>query len=365
MENSWSIKRRKTRRIDVGNVSVGGDAPVRVQSMCNTDTRNVKATIDQIHELEDAGCEIIRVAVPDKQAASVLHEIKRGIDLPLVADIHFDHELALEAIKQGVDKIRINPGNIAMRSGRKGVEEVVRAAKDAGIAIRIGVNSGSIEKHLIDKYGYPTPEAAVESALDHIRFCESLDFENLIISVKFSRVPEMISAYKLLSSKIDYPLHLGVTEAGTSWIGTIKSAIGIGTLLSMGIGDTFRVSLTTPDKTEEIRTAYEILKSLEIRSHGPMFTSCPTCGRTEVDMLKLTKGVQDVLKDVKEPIRVAVMGCIVNGPGEAKEADIAVVGGKGRGAIYKKGKLVKTTTEEGLIDAFKEELDALGKESQA
>ncbi|HLH74439.1 MAG TPA: flavodoxin-dependent (E)-4-hydroxy-3-methylbut-2-enyl-diphosphate synthase [Chloroflexota bacterium] len=349
--------RRPTRTVYVGKVAVGGDAPIRVQSMCDTDTRDVDATVAQIHQLEEAGCELIRVAVPDRAAAKVLHRIKSRISIPLIADIHFDYELALAAIEQGVDKVRINPGNVFVKAGQKGIEAVVVAAKQAGIPLRIGVNCGSIEPRLLDKYGYPTPEAAVESALDHIRFCEALDFQNMIVSVKFSEVPNMIRAYELLSAQIDYPLHLGVTEAGTPWSGTIKSAMGIGSLLAHGIGDTIRVSLTTPNKTDEVKVAYEILKSLEIRAHGPMLTACPGCGRTEVDLLKLTADVEAALASVKTPLRVAVMGCVVNGPGEAAEADLAVVGGRGRGAIYRKGKLLRTANEDQLIPALLTEIE--------
>src|SRR5579884_2259164 len=349
--------RRPTRKVFVGKVAVGGDAPIRVQSMCDTDTRDVDATVAQIHRLEEAGCELIRVAVPDKKAAAVLHRIKSRIGIPLIADIHFDYELALAAIEQGVDKVRSNPGNIFVKAGQKGIEAVVLAAKQAKIPLRIGVNCGSIEPRLLEKYGYPTPEAAVESALDHIRFCEELGFHDMIVSVKFSEVPNMIRAYELLSTQIDYPLHLGVTEAGTPWSGTIKSAIGIGSLLAHGIGDTLRVSLTTPDKTDEVKVAYEILKSLEIRAHGPMLTACPGCGRTEVDLLKLTADVEAALASVKTPLRVAVMGCVVNGPGEAAEADLAVVGGRGRGAIYRKGKLLRTANEDQLIPALLAEIE--------
>ncbi|HLG50445.1 MAG TPA: flavodoxin-dependent (E)-4-hydroxy-3-methylbut-2-enyl-diphosphate synthase [Chloroflexota bacterium] len=350
-------KRRPTRKVFVGKVAVGGDAPIRVQSMCDTDTRDVDATVAQIHRLEEAGCELIRVAVPDRKAASVLHKIKSRIAIPLIADIHFDYQLALEAIEQGVDKVRINPGNIFVKAGQKGIEAVVLAAKQAGIPLRIGVNCGSIEPRLLDKYGYPTPEAAVESALDHIRFCEELGFHDIIVSVKFSEVPNMIRAYELLSEQTDYPLHLGVTEAGTPWSGAIKSAIGIGALLAKGIGDTLRVSLTTPDKTDEVKVAYEILKALEIRAHGPMLTACPGCGRTEVDLLRLTAEVEAALKTVKTPLRVAVMGCVVNGPGEAAGADLAVVGGRGRGAIYRRGKLVRTASEDQLIPALLAEIE--------
>ena len=352
------IERRATRQVSVGGVTVGGDAPVRIQSMCDTDTRDIAQTVDQIHQLEEAGCELVRVAVPDKKAADCLGIIKSRIDIPLIADIHFDYLLALESIRQGVDKVRINPGNIFVRDGKSGIEKVVRAAKAAGIALRVGVNAGSIEPRLLDKYGFPTPEAAVESALDHIEFCESLGFQDIIVSVKFSEVPNMIAAYSLVSQRTDCPLHLGVTESGTSWSGTVKSSIGIGALLSQGIGDTLRVSLTTPDKAEEVRVGYEMLKALEIRSHGPMLTSCPGCGRLDVDLLKLTSDVEEVLTEVKSSVKVAVMGCVVNGPGEAAGADLAVVGGKGRGAIYRRGRLVRTTSEDGLVPALVEELEA-------
>ncbi|MBI2941840.1 MAG: flavodoxin-dependent (E)-4-hydroxy-3-methylbut-2-enyl-diphosphate synthase [Chloroflexi bacterium] len=350
------MQRRKTRVVVIGGVAVGGDAPVRVQSMCDTDTRDVQATVDQIYRLEEVGCELVRVAVPDVRAAAALGKIKSRIHIPLIADIHFNHELALRAIDEGVDKVRINPGNIFVKAGEKGVEAVVLRAKAAGIALRIGVNSGSIEPRLLARYGYPTPEAAVESALDHLRFCEALGFADMIVSVKFSEVPAMIRAYELLSQQVDYPLHLGVTEAGTPWSGTIKSAIGVGALLAQGIGDTLRVSLTTPDKTDEVRVAYEILKSLAIRARGPMLTSCPGCGRTEVDLLRLTAEVEEALKAVKTPLRVAVMGCVVNGPGEAAEADLAVVGGRGRGAIYRKGRLLRTADERDLVTVLLEEI---------
>jgi (E)-4-hydroxy-3-methylbut-2-enyl-diphosphate synthase len=359
------IERRATRQVSVGGVTVGGDAPVRIQSMCDTDTRDIAKTVDQIHKLEEAGCELVRVAVPDKKAADCLGIIKSRINVPLIADIHFDYLLALESIRQGVDKVRINPGNIFVRDGKSGIEKVVRAAKAAGIALRVGVNAGSIEPRLLDKYGFPTPEAAVESALDHIEFCESLDFRDMTISVKFSEVPNMIAAYSLLSQRTDYPLHLGVTESGTSWSGTVKSSIGIGALLAQGIGDTVRVSLTTPDKAEEVRVGYEMLKALEIRSHGPMLTACPGCGRLDVDLLKLTDEVEEVLAKVKSSVKVAVMGCVVNGPGEAAGADLAVVGGKGRGVIYRRGRLVRTTDERGLVPALAEELEAWDENEDA
>ena len=355
------MERRRTRQVSIGGVTVGGDAPIRVQSMCSTDTSDVRATVDQILKLEDAGCEIIRVAVPDRQAAAALPAIKRQIHIPLVADIHFDYELALAAIDAGVDKVRLNPGNVLVKAGWKGVEAVVAAAKERHVPIRIGVNSGSIESSLLKKYGYPTPEAAVESAMQHVELLEKLDFHDIIISVKFSDVPRMLAAYRLLSQATDYPLHLGVTESGTVWNGTIKSSVGIGTLLAEGIGDTIRVSLTTPDKTDEVKVGYEILKSLEIRARGPVLTSCPTCGRTEVDLLKLTSRVEEALAGIKTELHVAVMGCVVNGPGEAAEADIAVVGGKGVVILYTKGKLLRRVPESEAITALMEEIDRIDK----
>lgn len=357
--------RKKTRQVNIGGVTVGGDAPIRVQSMCSTDTTDVAATVDQVLRLEEAGCEIIRVAVPHHEAAKALPAIKSRIHIPLVADIHFNYELALAAIDAGVDKVRLNPGNVLVKHGWKGVEAVVEAAKERHIPIRIGVNSGSIEASLLKKYGYPTPEAAVESAIEHVKLLEKLDFHDIIISVKFSDVPRMLAAYRLLSRTTDYPLHLGVTESGTTWAGTIKSSVGIGTLLARGIGDTIRVSLTTPDKTDEVKVAYEILKSLKIRAHGPVLTSCPTCGRTEVDLLSLTSQVEEALAGVTTELHVAVMGCVVNGPGEAAEADIAVVGGKGVVILYKKGKLLRRVPEGEAIKALLEEIEAHEQETAA
>jgi len=349
------IKRRKTKKIKIGNVYIGGDAPIAVQSMCNTDTRNVKSTVAQIKQLEEVGCEIIRVAVPDMAAAKALGAIKKQINIPLVADIHFDHRLALEAIKQGVDKMRINPGNIG---AKEKVKEVVLACKKRSIPIRIGINSGSIEKPLLEKYGYPTPEAAVESALGHIKILEDLDFDQIAISLKFSDAPRTIKAYELMSKKVDYPLHLGITEAGTIKSGTIKSAIGLGCLLQQGIGDTIRVSLTA-DPVEEVRVAYEILKALEIRAHGPILISCPTCGRTEIDLIKIAGEVEKALEDIKKPIKVAVMGCIVNGPGEAREADIGIAGGKNCAALFIKGKVIKTVPEKDIVKELLEGIEKL------
>lgn len=351
------IERRPTRQVRVGNVLVGGGAPVVVQSMCDTDTKDVEATVAQIQALEAAGCEVIRVAAPTMEAAQAIGRIKARIGIPLVADIHFDYLLALESIHQGADKIRINPGNILYRDGIQGVEQVVNACKNAGIPIRVGVNAGSIDKHLLDKYGYPTPEAAVESATGYVRLLEEFDFHDIIISVKFSDVPQMVRAYRLLSQQVDYPLHLGVTESGTTWSGSIKSAVGIGTLLYDGIGDTLRVSLNTADKTDEVKTAYEVLKSLEIRARGPVLTACPSCGRAEVDQVALATAVEQALEGVTKQVRVAVMGCVVNGPGEALGSDLAVVGGKGVVMIYKHGEPVRRVKPEDAIPVLLEEID--------
>lgn len=337
-------KNPKNRTVKVGNLILGGDNPIRIQSMCNTDTRDVKATVKQILQLEKQDCEIIRVAIPDMIAAKAIGKIKKQIHIPLVADIHFDYLLALEVIKQGIDKVRINPGNIG--SVEK-VKAVVEACKEKNIPIRIGVNSGSIEQDLLDKYG-ATPKAAVTSALRHVRILEKLNFEDILISIKFSNVPKMIEAYQLLASRVPYPLHLGVTEAGTSYMGTIKNAIGIGVLINQGIGATIRVSLTA-DPLEEITAGWAILKALGVRTKGPELISCPTCGRTEIDLITLTKKVEKALLQIKEPIKVAVMGCVVNGPGEAREADIGVAGGKGKGAIFVKGKIIKTVSEKEIL----------------
>jgi (E)-4-hydroxy-3-methylbut-2-enyl-diphosphate synthase len=351
------IERRPTRQVRIGNVRVGGDAPVVVQSMCDTDTKDVEATVAQIQALEEAGCEVIRVAAPTKEAAQAIGRIKSRIHIPLVADIHFDYLLALEAIDQGADKIRINPGNILYRDGMAGVQKVVDACKRAGIPIRVGVNAGSIDKRLLDKYGYPSPEAAVESATGYVRLLEELDFHDIIISVKFSDVPQMVRAYRLLSAQVNYPLHLGVTESGTTWSGSIKSSIGIGTLLYDGIGDTLRVSLNTADKTDEVKVGYEILKGLEIRARGPVLTACPSCGRAEVDQVALATSVEKALEGVKKELRVAVMGCVVNGPGEAAGSDLAVVGGKDVVMIYKRGRPVRRVSQDQAIPALLEEIE--------
>jgi (E)-4-hydroxy-3-methylbut-2-enyl-diphosphate synthase len=344
--------RRITRKIKVGEVFVGGDAEVSVQSMTNTDTRDAEATIEQILKLENAGCEIIRCAVPDDEAAEALKKIKEKIHIPLVADIHFDYKLALLAMDNGVDALRINPGNIGSEIK---VKEVINSAKYHGIPIRIGVNSGSLEKHLLEKYGRPTPEALVESALKHVAILEKHDFFEIAISVKTSNVKETIESYRLLSKETDYPLHIGVTEAGTIFSGTIKSSIGIGTLLNEGIGDTIRVSLTD-DPLEEIKVGIEILKACELRKKGIEIISCPTCGRTNVDLIGIAKQAEILLENLNKNIKVAIMGCIVNGPGEAREADIGIAGGKGEGLIFKKGIVIKKVKEENLLFELMEEI---------
>ncbi len=345
-------KRKKTRLIHVGGVPVGGGFPIAVQSMTKTNTRNVKSTVRQICILEKAGCEIIRIAVPDIDAAMALGKIKTRVGIPVIADIHFDWKLALEALRQGVDGLRINPGNIGARWK---VEEVVSSANDKGIPIRIGVNAGSLTKKLLAKYGHPCPEALVESAAEHIEILESLNFRNIKVSLKASNVPTTVEAYRLFSKTFRYPLHIGISEAGPSFTGIIKSSVGLGILLAEGIGDTIRVSLSS-DPAEEVRVAYEILKSLGLRERGPNIVSCPTCGRCEIDIRGLAAEVETLLKDIEKPITVAVMGCIVNGPGEAREADVGIAGGKGTGLLFKKGKIVKRLKESELLDALMAEI---------
>jgi len=350
------MKKYKSRVVKVGPYLLGGDNPVRVQSMCNTDTRDVTATVKQILALEKAGCEIARVAVPDMIAAKAVGKIKKKIHIPLVVDIHFDYKLALECVAQGADKIRINPGNIG---SREKVEAVVKACKAKKIPIRIGINVGSLEKDLQEKYG-PTPKAAVESALRHVRILEKLNFHDILISIKFSDVPQMVEGYRLLAKKVNYPLHLGVTEAGTSYVGIIKSTLGIGILLNEGIGATIRVSLTA-DPVEEIRPGFEILKALKLRKYGPEMMSCPTCGRTEINLIGLAGKVEKALEGIDKPIKVAVMGCVVNGPGEAREADIGVAGGKKMGAIFVKGKVIKSVTEDKILPELLKEIKKIIK----
>lgn len=351
-----SYSRRKTKVVKAGNVLIGGDNPVVIQSMCNTDTRDVSATVSQIKALEKAGCEMVRVAVPDMIAAQAIGKIKEQISIPLVADIHFDYKLAVEAMAQGIDKIRINPGNIG---SKEKVRIVADMAKEKGIPIRIGVNSGSLQKDLLKKFGgHVTPEAMVESALSHVKILEECDFRDMVISIKSSNVPFSIEAYSLLSQAVDYPLHLGITEAGTVYSGTVKSAVGIGSILAMGIGDTIRVSLTG-DPTEEIKAAKEILKSLELRKFGVEMISCPTCGRTQIDLISLAQQVEEKCRNINKDIKVAVMGCAVNGPGEAREADIGIAGGHGEGLIFKKGEILKKVPENELLDTLMEEIEKL------
>ena len=350
-----SLKRRKTREINIGGVKIGGDNPIAIQSMCNTDTRDVKATVDQIKRLEKAGCEIIRVAVPDMEAAECIRDIKKSIDIPLVADIHFDYRLALRCMENGIDKIRINPGNIGSADR---VKQVADMAKRNGIPIRIGVNSGSLEKNLVEKYGGVTPQGLVESALGHIKLLEENDFYDIAVSIKASNVPFSVEVYELLSDTVDYPLHVGITEAGTIWGGTVKSAVGIGAILSRGIGDTIRVSLTG-DPVEEIYAAKEILKSLELRKFGVEFISCPTCGRTSIDLIKIANEVEERVRNIDKNIKVAVMGCAVNGPGEAREADIGIAGGHGEGLIFKKGQILRKVPEDRLVEELLKEIELL------
>ncbi len=342
---------KQTKVVQIGNLKIGGGNPILIQSMCNTDTRNVSSTVKQILDLEKAGCEIIRVAVPDMAAAKTIKEIKKNIHIPLVADIHFDYKLALESIKNGIDKVRINPGNIGKMEN---VQKVVDACKDKQVPIRIGINTGSLEKEAEKKYGR-TAKAMVESALKHIQILEKLHFYDIVISLKASDIQRTVKAYRLLSQKVDYPLHLGITEAGTINTGTIKSAVGLGIMLSEGLGDTIRVSLTG-NPVEEIRVGWEILKSLKLRSRGVNLISCPTCGRTEIDLIGLANKVEKVLIKVNKPITVAVMGCVVNGPGEAKEADIGVAGGHHTGVIFKKGQIIKTVPESKILDELISEI---------
>lgn len=334
---------------------MGGGAPVSVQSMTNTDTRDVEATVWQIERLQEAGCEIVRVAVPDHRAAAALSKIKKRISIPLVADIHFDYRLALMAIEAGVDKLRLNPGNIGAKWK---VEEVARAAQDKGIPIRIGVNAGSLEKPLYRKYGGVTPEAMVESALNQVNVLERSGFGDIVISLKASDVLLTIEAYRLICQEVDYPLHLGISEAGPSGVGSIKSAVGIGALLAEGIGDTIRVSLTA-DPAEEVRVGYEILKALDLREAGPTIISCPTCGRMEIDLIPIVTEVERRIRGLKSPLKVAIMGCAVNGPGEAREADVGIAGGKGIGVLFRKGKVIRKVGEKEMVDVLIKEIESL------
>ena len=352
-------QRRKTRQISIGNVKIGSDAPISVQSMTNTCTQDVEATVSQILALEKSGCEIIRVAVPDMQAALAIEKIKQQITIPIIADIHFDFRLALASARAGADALRINPGNIGEL---KKIKAVVDCAKDHDISIRIGVNAGSLEKQIEQRLGI-TAEAMVESALRNIKILEDLDFHNIKVSLKASDVSRTVTAYRLLASKTNVPFHVGVTEAGGLYAGITKSAIGIGMLLAQGIGDTIRVSLTR-DPVEEIRTGYEILRALGIRSRGPELISCPTCGRCKIDLFKIAGQVEKALLDRSSKIKVAIMGCVVNGPGEAKEADIGIAGGDGMGILFKKGKVIRKIDQDKLVDQLLGEIDKMTKNSE-
>ncbi len=348
-------KRNNTNLIRIGKIEIGDGNPVAVQSMTKTDTSDVAATVAQINLLEKAGCQIIRCAVPDEKAAYALGEIKKQINLPLVADIHFNHRLAIIAAKMGVDKLRINPGNIG---DIEKVKAVVAVAKERGIPIRIGVNSGSLEKEIRQKYKHVTAEALVESALNNVRTLEKLDFKDIVISIKATSVPMTINAYRMISKKVKYPLHIGITESGIPRIGMVRSAVGIGILLSEGIGDTLRVSLTG-DPVEEVRVGYEILKSLELAEHGITVISCPTCGRCNIDVEKIASEIVENTTHIKQPIKVAIMGCEVNGFGEAADADVGLAGGNGIGVIFREGKIVRQVPEAEMVEALLDEIESI------
>lgn len=355
------LNRKKTRQIHVGSVGVGGSAPVSVQSMTNTPTQDVEATVAQIKRLDAAGCEIVRVAVPDQDAAAALAVIKPMVSIPVIADIHFDYRLAIAAVEAGADGLRINPGNIG---GRQKIKAVIDCARAYQIPIRIGVNAGSLEKDLLKAHGAASAEAMVESALRHIDLVASFGFEQIKISLKASDVPRTVAAYRLLAAKTDFPLHLGVTEAGTLFSGIVKSALGIGMLLAEGIGDTFRVSLTR-DPVEEVRAGYEILRALDIRHRGPEIISCPTCGRCNIDLFSIVEEIESALSQMTTPIKIAVMGCVVNGPGEAREADIGVAGGDGTGILFRRGKVVKKFPQDQLAQVLLQEVERFEKEHEA
>ena len=349
------MERKLTREVNIGGLMMGGTNPVIIQSMCNTDTRNVDATVAQILALEEAGCELVRVAIPDMIAADAVGEIKKRIHIPLVADIHFDYRLALRVMELGIDKVRINPGNIGDDSRVKAVADECRRRN---IPIRIGVNSGSLEKDILAKYGHPTPEAMRDSALYHASLLEKYDFDNIVLSIKSSDVPTMIRAYQLTAQACDYPLHLGVTEAGTERMGLIKSAVGIGSLLTAGIGDTIRVSLTAAPE-REIAAGLDLLAAAGLRNDRPRLVSCPTCGRTAIDLIGIAAQVEERLQTIQKPITVAVMGCIVNGPGEAREADIGLAGGKGKVALFRKGEVLRTVDETVAVEELMKEIEQL------
>jgi len=349
------MKRRPSREVRLGNLIIGGSAPISVQSMTTTDTQDIVATVSQARKLEAAGCEVIRVAVPNMAAASALGGIKAGISAPLVADIHFNHHLALKALEEGIDGLRLNPGNIGDDAN---VRAVVEAAMEKGVPIRIGVNAGSLDEDLLEKYGHATPEAMVESAMRHVKILREMDFHDIVISLKASDALRTIEAYRLIADRVDYPLHLGVTEAGTAFAGSIRSAVGLGVLLAEGIGDTIRVSLTD-DPVQEVRAGYEILKSLELRQYGPTIISCPTCGRCKIDLFRIAREVEARVSDIKEPLKIAVMGCIVNGPCEAREADIGIAGGIGKGILFKNGVKIRSIPEDKLVEELVAEVKQL------
>lgn len=352
---------RKTRVIHIGNIAVGGDNPIAVQSMCSTDTRDVLRSLDQIRAFAEAGCEIVRLAIPDMEAAEAFGGIKAQTDMPLIADIHFDYRLALACIAAGADGLRLNPGNIGEPWK---VEAVVKAAAERKIPIRIGVNAGSLDKKLLEKYGEPTAEAMVESALSHIRILEEMNYTEIKVSLKSSSVLRTVAAYRLLSEAVDYPLHVGITEAGTIKRGLIKSALGIGLLLAEGIGDTIRVSLTA-DPVEEVWAAYEILRALELRSRGVELISCPTCGRCEIGLIDLAEAVDAGIRHLAEPLKVAVMGCVVNGPGEAREADVGIAGGKGFGLLFKRGEIMEKIPQDRIADVLIQTVQGMVKKGES
>lgn len=347
--------KKPTRQIYIGPIAIGGGAPCSVQSMCSTDTRDISATIAQINELAEVGCEIVRCAVPDLDAAHALSQIKQMSPIPVVADIHFDYKLALQVLEGGIDGLRLNPGNIGEKWK---VAEIVASAAERKVPIRIGVNAGSLEKELLQRYGHPSPEAMVESALGHIRILEDLNYREIKVSLKASDVMKTVAAYRFFSAQSDYPLHIGITEAGTLFSGTIKSSVGLGILLADGIGDTLRVSLTGAPK-DEVRVGYDILKAVGLRQRGVNFVSCPTCGRCQIDLIRVAEDVEKRLQGVDRQITVAVMGCAVNGPGEAREADVGIAGGKGEGLVFRHGEIVRKVPESMLADALMEEISKL------
>lgn len=352
--------RRNSNEVKIGNLKIGGNNPILVQSMLSIPSYDIENSVKQALNLKKAGCEILRIAIPDMESVKLIDAIKSRVDIPLVADIHFDYKLALESVAAGIDKIRINPGNIGSEDK---INEVAKACKSKNIPIRIGVNSGSVEKKILAKYSGPTPEAMCESAIYNAKLLEKFDFNDIVISIKSSSVNNMVKGYRLIAEKCSYPLHLGVTEAGTLTMGTIKSAIGIGSLLLDGIGDTIRVTLTD-EPTEEVKAGFNILKALELRNNGITFISCPTCGRTRIDIIKIAKETQHLLRNNKSNIKVAIMGCVVNGPGEAKEADIGIAGGDGYGIIFKKGKFFKKVEEENLVTELISEINKMTSENQ-